>query len=444
MTSDAPSECFVYITLPGHTEPVTAGRFALAADRRGVPEGRFVYGRSYMERPDAVALDPVELKLAPRTYRTVSLGGLFGALRDASPDFWGRRVIQRHLGRAAPGEMAYLLYSPDDRAGALGFGLNQTPPAPKRTFNQTLDLARMQTIADAIVADDDGGEAGARGGGDAHGGADARGGAGADHEQIQALMMIGTSMGGARPKAVIEDGDGLWIAKFNRPDDPWNSARVEHAMLVLARACGIFTAQSRVVDVGGRDVLLVKRFDREKVASDYLRARMVSALTLLRAEDTYQSRDKWSYVLLVEELRRVCSSPAENAAELFRRMCFNALISNTDDHPRNHAVIARGTAWMLSPAYDLTPATPISTERRDLAMACGDAGRYANATNIVSQSARFLLEPAQAQAIVTAMETQVRKTWHATARSAGVSERDCERIAGAFVYPGFRLAAAHG
>lgn len=434
MTSEAPTECFVYITLPGETAPVTAGRFALATDRRGLTEGRFVYGRSYLERPNAVALDPVELKLAPRTYSTASLGGVFGALRDASPDYWGRRVIQRHLGKAQPGEMEYLLLSPDDRAGALGFGLNQTPPAPKRSFNQTLDLARLQAIADAIVADDER-PADAADDHPDHAAVDA-----GDHAQVEQLMMIGTSMGGARPKAVVEDHDGLWIAKFNRPDDRWNSARVEHAMLVLARTCGITTAESRVVEVGGRDVLLVKRFDREKVADGYQRARMVSALTLLRAEDTYQSRDKWSYVLLAEEMRRVCAQPAQNAAELFRRMCFNALISNVDDHPRNHAVIAKDADWKLSPAYDLTPAVPISTERRDLAMACGDAGRYANAENLLSQTARFLLDADQARAIINEMEQQVRGTWYATARAAGVSPRDCDVIAGAFAYAGFRQA----
>ena len=423
MTSEAPTECFVYITLPGQTEPVTAGRFALSVDRRGTPEGRFVYGRSYLERPNAVALDPVELKLSPRTYSTAVLNGMFGALRDASPDHWGRRVIQRHLGKAQPGEMAYLLYTPDDRAGALGFGLNQTPPAPKRSFNQTLDLAKMQAIADAIAADEELP-------------------ADAAHEQVENLMLIGTSMGGARPKAVVEDEAGLWIAKFNHPDDTWNSARVEHAMLVLARACGLTTAASRVVEVAGRDVLLVKRFDRETTRAGYLRARMISALTLLRTEDTYPSRDKWSYVLLAEEIRRVCADPAQNAAELFRRMSFNALISNIDDHPRNHALIAKEAQWKLSPAYDLTPAVPASMERRDLTLACGDAGRFANANNLLSQSARFLLEPAEAAAMIDAMQAQVRGTWYATARAAGVSERDCVRIAGAFVYPGFRQQQA--
>lgn len=427
MTSEAPTECFVYITLPGETEPVTAGRFALSLDRRGVPEGRFVYGRSYLERPNAVALDPVELKLAPRTYVTASMGGVFGALRDASPDYWGRRVIQRHLGKARPGEMDYLLYSPDDRAGALGFGLNQAPPAPKRSFNRALDLATVQAIADAIVTDEDPPTSGGAGDGSGD----------ADHDQVGKLMMIATSMGGARPKAVVEDDGGLWIAKFNRPDDTWNNARVEHAMMTLARACGLVTAESRVVDVAGRDVLLVKRFDRERTDAGYRRARMVSALTLLRAEDNYRSRDKWSYVLLAEELRRVCSAPRQSTAELFRRMCFNALISNVDDHPRNHAVLARATDWGLSPAYDLTPAVPVSLERRELAMECGDAGRYANAENLLSQSARFLLDAREARALVDAMEAQVRGSWYAVARAAGISERDCDKIASAFAYPGF-------
>ncbi|MFD2855739.1 type II toxin-antitoxin system HipA family toxin [Seohaeicola zhoushanensis] len=151
--------------------------------------------------------------------------------------------------------------------------------------------------------------------------------------QVHDLMLVGTSMGGARPKAVVEDEDGLWIAKFNRPDDKWNYARVEHAMLELARACGIHTAQSRITTVGDRDVLLVKRFDRERTEKGYLRTRMMSGLTILRTEDTHQHRDRWSYVLLAEELRRISARPKEDAAELFRRMVFNALISNTDDHP---------------------------------------------------------------------------------------------------------------
>ena len=419
MTSETPSECFVYITLPGQTEPVTAGRFALEKGRRGVPEGRFVYGRTYLARPDAVPLDPVELKLTDQTYATTALNGVFGALRDASPDFWGRRVIQRHLGKPQLGELDYLLYAPDDRAGALGFGLNQVPPAPKRAFNQTLDLAAVQASADAIAAEEDAPKD-------------------AVAEQVANLLLVGTSMGGARPKAVVEDEAGLWIAKFNVPTDPWNSARVEHAMLVLARVCGLTTAESRVVEVAGRDVLVVKRFDREKTKAGYLRARMISALTLLRADEAPQSRDRWSYVQLAEELRRACAEPEANAAELFRRMCFNALISNIDDHPRNHALIAKEKNWKLSPAYDLTPAVPVSVARRDLAMECGDAGRFANADNLLSQSARFLLKREHAARVIDDMEAQVKARWFSVAREAGVSPTQCDRIAGAFAYEGFR------
>ena len=422
MTSNAsPAECFVYITLPGQTEPVTAGRFVLTQDRLGAAIGRFVYGRSYRERPDAVELDPVELRLAPRTYETTAMNGVFGALRDAGPDYWGRRVIERHVGRAQLGELDYLLHSPDDRAGALGFGLGPQPPAPRRNFNQTLDLEKLQSIADALVNEEEVAPDAVAG-------------------QVEELLLIGTSMGGARPKAVVEDREGLWIAKFNRTDDKWNHARVEHSMLVLARQCGLTTSESKVVTIAGRDALLVKRFDREKTDAGYLRARMVSGLTLLRAEDSHRSRDKWSYVLLAEELRRACAEPKRQANELFRRMCFNALISNTDDHPRNHAIIAKEKDWKLSPAYDLTPSTPVSLEQRDLALICGDQGRFANAANLLTQAERFLLSRPEAEAIVAEMEARVRDSWYDVMRAAGVSERDCDLLKGAFVYPGFRQA----
>ena len=423
MTSER--ECYVYITLPGETEAVTAGRFVLATDRRGTPLGRFVYGRRYLERPDCVAIDPVELKLARRVYQTAALEGVFGALRDAGPDHWGRRVIERHAGKAELTELDYLLYDADDRAGALGFGLGKDPPAPRRKFNQTLDLAKLQTIANAIA--DDGGLP-----------ADPATG------QVEDLLLIGTSMGGARPKAVVEDESGLWLAKFNRPEDRWNCARVEHAMLRLAHACGVAAVESSVVPIGGRDVLLVRRFDRERTERGYLRARMVSGLTLLRAEDTNRTPDKWSYVTLAEELRRVCAEPEKDAAQLFRRMCFNALISNIDDHPRNHAIVAWGQDWKLSPAYDLTPSTPVSLDRRDLALVCGDAGRYANAENLLSQCGRFLLGREEAEAMLAEIKACVERRWYVAARASGVSESDCGRIAGAFVYPGFSYPGDRG
>jgi serine/threonine-protein kinase HipA len=149
------TECFVYIMMPGDTEFVAAGRFVLSADRHGVATGRFVYGKSYLARANAVPIDPIDLKLTDRVVETRQLKGVFGALRDASPDYWGRHVIEKLSGVAQLGELDYLLHSPDDRAGALGFGLNVVPPAPKRTFNRTLDLAKLQALADTIIAEED-------------------------------------------------------------------------------------------------------------------------------------------------------------------------------------------------------------------------------------------------------------------------------------------------
>lgn len=420
MTSrTAPSSCFVYLTLPGQTDPVTAARFELTTTRQGEPLGRLVYGKSYLARPEAVPLEPLELPLLERTFETTQLNGLFGALRDASPDFWGRRVIERHSGKPMLSELDYLLHSPDDRAGALSFGLSAVPPPPLRKYNQTLELEHLQSLADAVLSDENEGGPGSA--------------------QVEELLLVGTSMGGARPKTVVEDDEGLWLAKFNRPDDKWNSARVEHAMLVLAAKCGVHAAVSKVVTVAARDVLLVKRFDRQKVEAGYLRGRMASALTLLRADETPNSRGRWSYLEFVEALRRASSTAQRDAHEMFRRACFNALISNTDDHPRNHALVAMDREWGLSPAYDLTPTPHVSLERRDLAMVIGDAGRWANAQNLLSQAPRFLLTTEQAVAVLNDVETKVHDGWYRVARRVGVAERDCDAISGAFCYPGFRL-----
>jgi serine/threonine-protein kinase HipA len=212
---------------------------------------------------------------------------------------------------------------------------------------------------------------------------------------------------------------------------------------MLARACGLQTAESRLINIGDRDALLVKRFDRERAAGGYHRARMISGLTLLRTDDAPGNRDRWSYVLLVEELRRASARPDVDAEELFRRMCFNALISNADDHPRNHAMIARQTDWRLSPAYDLTPTSPVSQEHRDLAMLIGDQGRFANAQNMLSQCSRFMLTRDTAEATIMEMTRTVADRWYEIARSVGVSEGDCAHIAGAFDYPGFHSRSDH-
>lgn len=410
------SECYVYIVLPGETAFVTAGRFTLRETREGAPVGDFIYGRTYRERPNAVELDPVELRLQTGTFETAKMGGFFGAIRDALPDSWGRKVIERHT-RGAVSDFDYLLRAPDDRAGALGFGRNTAPPFPETRFNRTLDLERLQQAADALINDDP----------------DLAGSAGEQAEDL--LMLGGTSMGGARPKAVVEDNGTLWIAKFARTDDSYNEPRSEHALLELASACGLNAANSRLTTVAGRDVLLVRRFDRDRAENGYRRHRMVSAVTLLRTDDDAATRTDWSYLLLADEIRRVSVAPQEDLRELYRRMVFNAAISNLDDHPRNHAIVAREDGWRLSPAYDLTPFAVVS-EERSLALDCGLHGRGANKANLISGHGRFMLSLEEAMQIFDGITQTVRGQWQAALRRAGVSENDCRRLRRAFVYEG--------
>jgi len=416
MTSER--ECYVYIVLPGAMEFVTAGRFQVSLTPDGQPVGQFFYGRRYLERNDAVELDPIELRLRRGPYETARMEGFFGAIRDSMPDFWGRRVIERNTGHTQLEEFDYLMYGPDDRAGALGFGRNVQPPPPQRRFNRTLDLELIQAAADAIISDD--------------GNFD-----GPAARQVEEFMLVGTSLGGARPKAGVEYGQSLWIAKFSRHDDRWNHPRVEYGLLKLAEACGLTVAGNDITKIGERDVLLVGRFDRDRVEDGYRRRRMVSALTLLQSNDNSAARRDWSYILLADEIRRVSMKPESDLRELFARMCFNAAISNLDDHPRNHAILAKGRGWRLSPAFDLTPTPMIAMERRDLAMVCGSAGRYANRKNLLSQHGRFLLSEEDATAFLGRIVDTVRNAWRPTMRRAGVSEADCKMIATAFLYEGF-------
>ena len=252
MTSE--QNCFVHIVLPGATDFVPAGRFQLSESPGGARVGRFVYARSYLKRNNAVELGPVQLRLAQTPFETARLRGIFGAIRDAMPDSWGRRVIERRHGGVTLDDFRYLMEGADDRAGALAFSESAEPPLPVQSFPSTIHLAELQAAADATIAGDPIPQE-------------------IPGDQLHALLLQGTSMGGARPKASVEHDSELWLAKFGHPDDRWNDPRVEHGLLTLAQQCGIRVAESRVEKVGGRDVVLVRRFDRKRADRGYYRHR---------------------------------------------------------------------------------------------------------------------------------------------------------------------------
>ncbi len=408
MTSER--QAYVYVQLPGTLDTVPAALLKVEKLRDGTFVGRFRYGDRYLERRDAIAFDPFKLPLGNTVQEFTKLKGIPSAVRDASPDAWGRRVIEHKLERS-PGdleEIDYLLNGPQDGAGYLSFGLKLEPPAPKRRYNRTHQLADLVAAAEAI-------EEGKR-----------------VPEQVLEQLEPGTSMGGARPKATIEDGIRLWIGKFPEKTDRCNLQRIEYATIELARRCGIAACNARLESLGGRDVLMVERFDRQYTEGSYLRFGLVSGLTLLDCDENYLDRERWSYPLLADELRRWSEKPDEDRVELFRRIVFNAAVTNNDDHPRNHAVRRTARGWRLTPAYDLVPAPVVSLERRDLAMTVGTYGRTASVYNLLSQTERFGLTDEAARKVIEQMIPPL-KTWRDHFRACGVSAKDIEYIAPAFL-----------
>lgn len=426
MTSER--EAYVYIQLPGSLETVPAALLRVETLPDGVQIGRFRYGDRYLERADAVALDPFQLPLAKQVYEFTRQKGIPGALRDAAPDAWGRRVIEHQLGRSAVdfAEIDYLLHGPQDGAGALSFGLGKVPPAPVRAYNRTHQLAELIAATQAI---DEGRTVAAH---------------------LLEQLNPGTSMGGARPKATVEDAQCLYLAKFPARDDRFNLQRVEFATLQLARRCGLSVAQARLqsglkaADTGGNgnaatgrgEVLLLERFDRQYVesrsGSGFQRFGLVSGLTALDAGDSHLDRERWSYPLLADQLRRWSAKPEADCAELFRRMVFNAAVTNNDDHPRNHALLCGPRGWRLSPAYDLVPAPLVSLERRDLALTVGTYGRAASVYNLITQAQRFGLSTEDARQEIARLVALLRP-WRQFFRACGVAAKDIDFIAPAFL-----------
>ena len=412
MTSER--EAYVYIQLPSILETVPAALLRVQTLADGTQIGRFRYGDRYIQRQEAVALDPFQLPLAKEVYAFTQLKGIPGAVRDAGPDAWGRRVIEHKLERSAADlqEVDYLLHGPQDGAGYLSFGLKVEPPAPKRQYNRTHQLAELITATQAIE----------------------------DGHPVAAHLLEqldpGTSMGGARPKATIEDAQSLWLGKFPARDDRFNLQRVEFATLDLARKCGLNVTQARLEAVGEGDVLMLQRFDRQyhetRSEKGYLRFGLVSGLTVLDCGDSHLDRERWSYPLMADNLRRWSEKPETDCVELFRRMVFNAAVTNNDDHPRNHALLRRQKGWLLSPAYDLVPAPVVSLERRDLALTVGDYGRTASIYNLLSQAGRFGLSPEEARRQIDQLVDVVRH-WRDSFFASGVSAKDIDYIAPAIL-----------
>jgi serine/threonine-protein kinase HipA len=381
MTSDA---AFVWVWLPGAEDPVVAGR----VDRRG---GRFVfgYGRSYLARADAIALYAPELPLGPGAIEPGDGLDLAGCLQDAGPDAWGRRVILGQLlGAEAPEDaeldhLTYLLNAGSDRIGGLDFQTSPTAYVPRGDGSATLEqLARFAELVQAgepVPA------------------------------TLEAALTAGSSVGGARPKALLRDGDRRLIAKFSSLTDEYPIVRGEFVAMRMAALCGLDVASVELTVANGKDVLVVERFDR--VPGTRQRRLMVSALTLLGLPE-FAPREA-SYGALAEIVRERFAEPRRTLRELFARITFNVACGNTDDHARNHAAFWDGRTLTLMPAYDVCPYLRGGGEATQAMMigAPGDPFRFSRLAGCVERAGVYGLRRAAAREIVDAQLATIDEHW---------------------------------
>lgn len=399
----------VYVALDG--DSVLAGSL-YSHRRRGTESTTFTYAAEYISNPGAYALDP-ELPLSSGAWQTRVNSSLFGALKDCAPDRWGRTLVTRReaaLARAearqsrALGEIDYLLGVRDDlRQGALRFRIGGGPfLADDSTGVPALtDLPELLDLA--ARADNDT----------------------ADLPDLQRLIRVGSSLGGARPKAHVRDSDGrIAIAKFPSANyDTWNVMAWEKVALDLAELAGIDVPPSQLLDLAGRSVLVVDRFDRTVTGR---RIGYVSAMTMLQASDGEQR----SYLEIAEVIERTSDRATEELHELWRRMTFSVLISNTDDHLRNHGFIhKRGDVWNLSPAFDLNP-NPRPGQKH-LSTAIDDTDDTARVSVALDVAEHFRLSKVQARAILQEVATAV-SAWREVARHHQLGNAEVAAMAPAF------------
>lgn len=403
----ATTTLYVFCYLPGRVEAVPAGRLD-HDDRDGV--GLFRYGHRYLERPDAVPVDCVALPLGGTSSAVTLNGGLYGAFRDASPDYWGRLVIASRLGCPieALTEVDYLTHANATRVGNLDFRRSLADPEPPLAPPQYVDLGDLLNAARDL-------EQGTL-----------------TDERIQILLEQGSSLGGARPKCTVELDGQLWLAKFPSRGDTVNMPRLEYATLALAKACGLHVPETRLVTMGGRDVFLVRRFDRAATSGGWARRGFTSALSL--AEWDERDRDRWSYRTVADRIRKYAVHTDADLRELFRRITFNILVRNTDDHPRNHGFLAEGDGVTLSPLFDVLPALTrrgVGSEFY-LSMSVGGAGRLARLDNLCSASGSFNLSRREAGDLTAGMQAHVDASWRSVFATAGVTDAELEKIAPSF------------
>lgn len=401
---------FTWIWLPDAVEPVVCGRIDLVD---GI--NRFTYGKSYLARPNAIPVWLPELPLLDSVIVPEAPHVIAGALRDAAPDQWGRRVVLnrqfqrrgRDVDTGELDELNYLLLSGSDRIGALDFQTSATEYVPRLQREATLQ--ELLNAADAV-------EKGVP-----------------LSPELEEALRHGTSIGGARPKAQLVDGNRKMIAKFSASRDTHNVVQAEFLAMRLAKIVGLQVAEVDLAQAEGKDVLLVERFDRVWTGTHFLRKLMVSSLTLQGLDEN--GARYASYPAVADALRHRAADPKGDLRELWSRMLFNILAGNTDDHARNHACFWDGEVVRLTPAYDIDPRPRLGREANQ-AMAVDREDRRALISTALSSAGHFGLWSDEAIAIARRQIELIRSNFRSVATEAGLSVELQNLLAGrAFLNP---------
>lgn len=392
-------EAYVWIWLPDAIEPVVAGK--LEADEQGSIQ--FNYGKSYLERAGAIAIYEPELPLKKGVLPLLDGLTMPGCIRDAAPDAWGRRVIiNKKLGQKgkaadtdALGELTYLLESGSDRIGALDFQRSPTEYVPRAPTNVPLEelLESAARVEQGVPL----------------------------MPELDQALFHGSSIGGARPKALIEDQGRKYVAKFSSSTDLYSVVKAEFIAMRLAALAGIDVAPVKLVQTAGKDVLLIERFDRQKSPQGWTRKAMVSALTLFGLDDMMARYA--SYETFAEIIRLRFEKPKETLRELFSRIVFNILCGNTDDHARNHAAFWNGKTLRLTPAYDICPQNRTGREATQAMLISGN-NRLSTMKSCLDAAHHFLVSETEAKTIIDAQVEVIENNWTAVCNEAGLSEVD--------------------
>jgi serine/threonine-protein kinase HipA len=415
------SEIFVYVDLDG--TPLLVGRL-WSHMRRRRESATFEYDEAWLQHAERFALEPA-LQLGPGPFHTVPDRALFGAIGDSTPDRWGRVLMRRAERRRAQQageaprtlrEIDYLLMVDDEaRQGALRFagteGGSFLAEHDTVRIPPLVELPRLLAATEHVIDEVE------------------------DDEDLRLLLGPGSSLGGARPKASVRDHDGaLAFAKFPHKDDDWDTVSWEAVALALAAKAGITVPDWRIEQIAHKPVLILRRFDR----ADAIRIPFLSAMSMLSAKDN----ETRSYLEIADALRQQGAHPKSDLQQLWRRLVFTILISNTDDHLRNHGFLYEGSdGWILSPAYDLNP-VPIDIKPRVLSTAIDFDDQSASLELAFDVAEYFELETDEARAVAAQVADAV-STWRTQAARNGLTKAQCDRMASAFEHDDLETALVY-